>query len=79
MLHEARKLGISAVWLQPGTFNDAVLRFARGAADKKAGEAAQADAGAAFETVVAGDGGRGDEGWCVLMDGERALKANGKL
>jgi hypothetical protein len=51
--------------LQPGSFDNAVLEFAR----EEAG----------FKGVVAGDGGRGDEGWCVLMDGERGLKAVGKL
>lgn len=65
VLQEAKKLGIPAVWLQPGTFDDAVLKFAR-------------EEGA-FEAVVAGDGGRGSEGWCVLVDGEKALKAAGKL
>ncbi|EPE06522.1 hypothetical protein F503_02650 [Ophiostoma piceae UAMH 11346] len=65
VLREARKLGISAVWLQPGTFDNAVLTFARGPDG--------------FESVVAGDGGRGSEGWCVLVDGDRALQANGKL
>lgn len=56
-----------AVWLQPGTFDDAVLEYARGEGG--------------FEAVVAGFGGgtRGGEGWCVLVDGERAMKAAGKL
>jgi hypothetical protein len=52
--------------MQPGSFDDEVLRFARG--DE-----------ARFRAVVAGDGGRGDEGWCVLVDGERGLRAAGKL
>ncbi len=64
VLREAGRLGVPAVWLQPGTFDDEVLAFARGS---YAGH------------VVAGDGGRGSEGWCVLVDGERALKAAGKL
>ncbi|RYP30494.1 hypothetical protein DL767_006235 [Monosporascus sp. MG133] len=65
-LREARELGVPAVWLQPGTFDDEVLRFAR---EDYGGE------------VVAGmEGGtRGGEGWCVLVDGDRALKAVGKL
>ncbi|KAH8680712.1 CoA binding domain-containing protein [Xylariales sp. PMI_506] len=68
VLKEARELGIPAVWLQPGTFDDDVLKLARGEGeDGYHGE------------VVAGDGGRGHEGWCVLVDGERALKAAGKL
>jgi len=61
-LEEAKKLGIKAVWLQPGTFDDAVLEFARGN----------------FEAAVGGDGGRGSEGWCVLVDGQRAAKAAGR-
>lgn len=65
VLREARELGVPAVWLQPGTFDDEVIRFAR-------------EEGA-FQAVVAGDGGRGGEGWCVLVDGERGLKAVGKL
>ena len=65
VLQEARELGVPAVWMQPGSFDDEVLRYAR-------------EEGA-FESVVAGDGGRGDEGWCVLVDGERAMKAAGKL
>lgn len=62
-LGEAKELGVPSVFLQPGTFNDEVLAFAR---DN-------------FQAVVAGDGGRGPEGWCVLVDGERGLKAAGKL
>jgi len=65
VLQNAKKLGIPAVWLQPGTFDSEVIKFAR-------------EEGA-FEAVVAGEGGRGGEGWCVLVDGERALKAAGKL
>lgn len=65
VLEEARKLGVPAVWMQPGTFDDAVLDLAL--------------AEGAFDTVVYGDGGRGGEGWCVLVDGERALKDAGKL
>ena len=65
VLEEARALGIPAVWLQPGTFDDDVIRFARDEAN--------------FAAVVAGEGGRGGEGWCVLVDGERALKGAGKL
>jgi predicted CoA-binding protein len=62
-LEEARGLVVPAVWLQPGTYNDEVLQFAQ----------------TNFPTVLAGDGGRGSEGWCVLVDGERGLKAAGKL
>ncbi|KAK0702071.1 CoA binding domain-containing protein [Lasiosphaeria miniovina] len=59
----AKELGFPAVFLQPGTFDDEVLEFAR---DN-------------FEAAVAGDGGWGSEGWCVLVDGDRGLKAVGKL
>jgi len=62
-LQEAKELGIPSVFLQPGTFDDEVLKFAK---DN-------------FEAVVAGDGGWGGEGWCVLVDGERGLKLVGKL
>ncbi|KAI9374041.1 CoA binding domain-containing protein [Aspergillus egyptiacus] len=47
LLQEAHSVGVPAVWLQPGTFDDAVLEFAR----------------SHFEAVIAGDGGRGSEGW----------------
>lgn len=62
-LKEAKELGVPAVFLQPGTYNDEVLRFAE----------------ENFQAVVVGDGGWGGEGWCVLVDGERGLKAVGKL
>ncbi|KAK3319007.1 CoA binding domain-containing protein [Apodospora peruviana] len=62
-LNEAKSLGIPAVWLQPGTFDDEVLKFAR----------------EHFKTVVAGDGGWGGEGWCVLVDGDRGLQSLQKL
>ena len=65
VLQEAKELGIPAVWMQPGTFDSEVMKFAR--------------AEGAFQAVVGGDGGRGNEGWCVLVDGERALKGAGKL
>ena len=63
-LKEAKELGVPAVFLQPGTFDDQVLEFSR----------------ENFKAVVAGsDGGWGSEGWCVLVDGERGLKSAGKL
>ncbi|KAL2012488.1 hypothetical protein VTN00DRAFT_13 [Thermoascus crustaceus] len=61
VLEEARAVGVPAVWLQPGAFDDAVLDYAR----------------KNFEAVVAGDGGRGGEGWCVLVDGEEGLEKAG--
>ncbi|KYK59239.1 hypothetical protein DCS_00369 [Drechmeria coniospora] len=65
VLEEAKKVGVRSLWMQPGTFDEAVL------------EVALADG--AFDSVVYGDGGRGTEGWCVLVDGERALKDAGRL
>jgi hypothetical protein len=61
VLEEAHSVGIPAVWLQPGTFDDGVLGYARDH----------------FEAVIAGDGGQGGEGWCVLVDGEDGLHAAG--
>ena len=52
-------VGIQAVWLQPGSFDEEGLQYAR----------------ANFEAAVGGPGGRGGEGWCVLVDGESALEA----
>jgi hypothetical protein len=62
VLEEAKKLGIQAVWLQPGTFDDDILKYAMDG----------------FKAAVGGDGGNGHEGWCVLVDGERVAKAAGK-
>lgn len=61
VLQEAHSVGIPAVWLQPGAFDNQVLEYAR----------------KHFEAVVAGDGGNGGEGWCVLVDGEEGLEAAG--
>lgn len=65
VLKEANKIGIPSIWLQPGTWDDDVLKFAK--------------ADGAFESVVFGPGGRGSAGWCVLVDGEKSLKENGRL
>lgn len=62
VLEEAKKVGVPAVWLQPGSFDDEGLKFAL----------------QEFRAAVGGDGGRGGEGWCVLVDGERVAKAAGK-
>ncbi|KAE8149119.1 CoA binding domain-containing protein [Aspergillus avenaceus] len=61
VLQEAHSVGIPAVWLQPGTFDGAVLEFAQ----------------KHFAAVIAGEGGAGSEGWCVLVDGEAGLDAAG--
>jgi hypothetical protein len=63
VLQEAAEAGVPAVWMQPGSYDAEGWKFAK----EKIG------------TVVAGDGGRGGEGWCVLVDGEGALRSAGKL
>ncbi|KAI0541545.1 CoA binding domain-containing protein [Xylaria digitata] len=68
VLKEAKRVGIPAVWLQPGTFDDEVIKFAYNKdADGFGGE------------VISGEGGVGSEGWCVLVDGEKGLRSAGKL
>lgn len=62
VLQEAKEVGIPAVWLQPGSFDEEVWRFAQGN----------------FKAAVGGKGGRGGEGWCVLVDGERAMEGAGR-
>lgn len=57
LLKDAMHAGIPAVWLQPGSFDDEVLHFAQ----------------KECKAVVGGDGGMGEEGWCVLVDGDEAL------
>lgn len=65
ILKEAKQAGVPSIWMQPGTFDDEVLKVAL--------------EDGAFQSVVYGDGGRGSEGWCVLVDGEKAMKDAGKL
>ena len=64
LLKEAKDVGIKAVWLQPGTYDDEILRYAT----------------TEFEAGIGGmEGGTvGGEGWCVLVDGEKALKDAGR-
>ncbi|KAL1901133.1 hypothetical protein Cpir12675_000622 [Ceratocystis pirilliformis] len=69
VLRDAHEAGVRAVWLQPGTWDEAVVEYL----------APGEDGVSPFETVVAGEGGRGHGGWCVLVDGEKALGAVGKL
>ena len=65
VLREAKEAGVAAVWMQPGSFDAEGLDFAM-----------KNFKGAA----VGGKGGRGGEGWCVLVDGDRGLKqANREL
>lgn len=61
VLEQAKEMGFPAVWLQPGTFDEEVSQYLQ-----------EAD----FEASVLGDGGAGGEGWCVLVDGKRALRAS---
>jgi predicted CoA-binding protein len=64
VLKEAKDTGVKAVWLQPGSFDDEDLEFAK----------------KNFESAVGGyeKGTVGGEGWCVLVDGENSLEAAGK-
>ncbi|KAI2628425.1 CoA binding domain-containing protein [Xylaria nigripes] len=64
VLKEAKRLGIPAVWLQPGTYDDEVMKFAHGG-----------ETGGYAGEVIAGEGGNGSEGWCILVDGETYMKA----
>ncbi|KAF2226187.1 CoA binding domain-containing protein [Elsinoe ampelina] len=63
LLKEAKEVGIRSVWLQPGSFDSEVLALAK-----------KEFPGAA----VGGDGGGGSEGWCILVDGEWAMKEAGR-
>jgi hypothetical protein len=51
------------VWLQPGTYDEAVLDFAK---------TWEGEGAAVIGGMEGGTGG--DEGWCVLVDGEAGLK-----
>jgi predicted CoA-binding protein len=64
VLQEAKEAGIQSVWLQPGSFNDEVIAFAR----------------KEFKAAIGGTDGQtnGDEGWCVLVDGEDGLELAGR-
>jgi CoA binding domain len=67
VLKEAKEAGINAVWLQPGTYNDEVMAFAR----------------KEFKAAIGGYEGdsvqtNGEEGWCVLVDGDDGLKLAGR-
>ncbi|KAL6243487.1 hypothetical protein RBB50_009479 [Rhinocladiella similis] len=64
VLEEAKSSGVRAVWLQPGSFDDQDLKYAK----------------ENFESAIGGfeSGTTGGEGWCVLVDGEESLRAAGK-
>ncbi|KAI9865088.1 MAG: hypothetical protein M1813_002406 [Trichoglossum hirsutum] len=61
VLQEAKAAGVPAVWLQPGSFDDEGLAYAK----------------KEFKAAVGGTGGMGGEGWCVLVDGEEGMRAAG--
>ncbi|KAI7282926.1 hypothetical protein KC345_g3220 [Hortaea werneckii] len=65
LLREAKAAGVKAVWLQPGSFGDEEWEFA-----------VKEWPGAAVGGF--GEGTRGGEGWCVLVDGDRAMKEAGR-
>ena len=65
LLQEAKEAGIRAVWLQPGSFTDKELDFAL-----------KEFPGAAVGGFA--EGTKGGEGWCVLVDGEHAIRAAGR-
>lgn len=58
ILREAKGAGIKAVWLQPGSFDDEGLAYAK----------------SEFVAAIGGKGGQGSSGWCILVDGESALQ-----
>ena len=58
VLREAKEMGVLSVWLQPGSFDDEGLEYAK----------------REFKAGVGGIGGAGGEGWCVLVDGDRLLE-----
>ena len=63
VLEAAKEVGVKAVWLQPGSFDEEGLKFAK---DN-------------FETAVGGseEGTIGPEGWCVMADGEATMERAG--
>lgn len=68
VLREARDAGVPAVWLQPGSYDDEVMAYAR------------KEFRAAIGGLEGGDGlsTNGEEGWCVLVDGEDGLELAGR-
>lgn len=59
ILREAKKSGIPSVWLQPGSFDNEWLEYAK----------------TEFIAGIGGEGGLGEDGWCLLVDGDLALCA----
>lgn len=64
ILGDAKSAGVKSVWLQPGSFDEEGIKYAK----------------ENFENVVGGfeRGTRGEEGWCVLVDGEAVLEQAGR-
>lgn len=64
LLREAKDAGIPAVWMQPGSFDDEGLEFAK----------------SQFQVAIGGFEGKSkdSEGWCVLVDGEKGLSLAGR-
>lgn len=65
LLEEAKESGISAVWLQPGTYTDKEMKYAL-----------ENFPGAAIGGFD--EGTVGGEGWCVLVDGDTAIENAGR-
>lgn len=65
VLREAKAAGVRAVWLQPGSFGDEEMEFA-----------VKEFPGAAIGGFSKGT--VGGEGWCVLVDGDAAIRAAGR-
>ena len=59
VLREAKDAGVPSVWLQPGSFDDEGLEYAK----------------REFKAGVGGHEGAHGEGWCVLVEGDRLLQA----
>lgn len=66
LLREAKEAGVQAVWLQPGSFDNKILDYARKEWPKSA----------IGGTDVPGS--NGGEGWCVLVDGDWAMQVAGR-
>jgi hypothetical protein len=62
LLKEAKEAGVPAVWLQPGSFDREGLEYAK----------------ANFKAAIAGSGGGGRDGWCILVDGDEGLRLAGR-
>ncbi|KAL8788662.1 MAG: hypothetical protein Q9213_001590 [Squamulea squamosa] len=57
VLREAKEAGISCVWMQPDSFDEEGLEYAK----------------KEFRAAIGGRNGRAGEGWCILVDGDEAL------